>query len=67
MESLPSLNKKRQGANRLLHPREVPMNRPIKPQELVQQIVNRDIGRRDFNRILAGTGLVGVAMPLLSR
>lgn len=43
------------------------MNRPIKPQELVQQIVNRDIGRRDFNRILAGTGLVGVAMPLLSR
>jgi putative spermidine/putrescine transport system substrate-binding protein/spermidine/putrescine transport system substrate-binding protein len=43
------------------------MTNRIKPDELVRRIVDRDIGRRDVTRILAGAGLTSVLMPLLPR
>ncbi len=43
------------------------MKTTMKPDELIRHIANREIGRRDFNRILAGVGLSSVLVPLLPR
>ena len=43
------------------------MTTTLKPDELIRRVANREIDRRDFNRIIAGVGLTSVLMPLLPR